>query len=242
MRLAIAVLCFSHAFGLAQLPMHRMRCLPRKTAPLPRKTAPVAQGMFGNMGIDARAMKRMSEMKRADEPLEEEMLGLCVVGVGVGALAGGGAIGALLGSQLAPMLAQVQGPNGETFRKAGWATWSRVLKVKSGVLKFWRRADADYDIRGRITRFDAPGKWTKLDAAFDLTGKMRAAAQLLRRFLWVPLVALWGNVGQFCNRSGITKTATAAWEKTTIPAQWRAFEQEQVLRARMRQMRNQGEM
>ena len=186
-----------------------------------------------------RISQRLSEMKRADEPLEEESRGLCVLGAVGGALVLKGPFGALMGSQLAPMLATVKGPTGDKIRQAGWATWSRYLKVKSGTTKILIEADATYDVRGRITRFDVPGKWRRFDAKLDVTGKARATLQALRRHLWQPLVRLWSTLRLFCHRRGITPAVVTAWEKTTIPSRWRAFEQRVVLRMRVQQMREQ---
>jgi len=208
------------------------RCIPRVLS-----AAPVAQG--GAFGMDPREIKRLSEMKRADEPLEEESLGLCVIGAVGGALVLKGPFGVLLGSQLAPMLATVKGPTGEKIRQAGWATWSRCLKIKRGATKVWIETDAKYDIRGRIVRIDAPGKWRDFDTKFDATGRVKATVQLLKRYLWQPLARLWSNFALFCNRRGITKAVVSTWEKTTIPSRWRSFEQQSILRMRVQQMRNQ---
>ena len=178
-------------------------------------------------------------MKRADEPLKEELLGLCVIGAVSGGLLFGGPFGALLGINIGPMLGSQRGKAGNKFREAGWATWNFVGEAQRFGERSWRAADARYDLRGRWARFDAQGRWRRFDASHDVSGKAAAVGQVLVRRLWLPLVTLVGKIGAFCERRGITARAKTLWERTTIPRRWRDLEQQMILRARIDDMKEQ---
>ena len=119
-------------------------------------------------------------MKRADEPLQEELDGLAVLGVVVGLFAGrllglGALFGALLGWQFAPLLVTIKGPNGDRCRAAGWEAHARWQAAKAKARSLWRKADTRFQLKGQWVRFDAPGRWRRFNARFDVTGKGRKA-------------------------------------------------------------------
>ena len=81
-----------------------------------------------DFGLNAREMARLSQMKRRDEPLEEEVRGLYVLGAAGGLVLGVTVVrsvllGLIIGVQLAPLLAFMEGSRGERVRLAGWETW-----------------------------------------------------------------------------------------------------------------------
>lgn len=80
-------------------------------------------------------------------------------------------IGALLGWQLAPVLAGVDGPKGERLRLAGWEASGRWKALVVQAKEAWRIANARYDLSGRWARFDAPRRWGTFDKRFDVTGR-----------------------------------------------------------------------
>ena len=67
-------------------------------------------------------------MKRRDEPLEEEVRGLYIVGATGGLvlgplLFGSSFLGMIVGVQVGPSLAFTGGPRGERMRATGWESW-----------------------------------------------------------------------------------------------------------------------
>ena len=86
-------------------------------------------------GLNAREMARLSQMKRRDEPLEEEVRGLYVLGAAGGLVLGVTVVrsvllGLIIGVQLAPLLAFMEGAQGERVRLAGWETW-RLCQIQA---------------------------------------------------------------------------------------------------------------
>ena len=76
------------------------------------KTHP--QMKLPDFGLNAREAARLSQMKRRDEPLEQEVRGLYILGAAGGLLLGATlvrspALGLILGVQLAPLLAFMEG-------------------------------------------------------------------------------------------------------------------------------------
>ena len=130
------------------------------------------------------------------------------------------------------LFVNVEGKAGNKIRQAGWEAWEAFKAARARGSRAWRAADSKYDIRGRWQRFDAPGRWRRVDARFDLGGKARAAGRRLARLRDALLT--------FLRRRGVTARAAALWEKTGIPYQWRSFQQEQELQARIRNMRERG--
>jgi len=235
MRLAVVLFAFQLAPPAAGFP----RQLPIGVRP-PACFAPAAPraeafATFGGFGLDPRAMRRMSEMKRADEPLREELQGLCLLGAVGGSLllagSGNAFLGGVLGSQLAPLLSTADGAAGERSRAAGWEAWAAFLAARARAARAWRAADARFDLSGRWRRLDLPRRARRFDARFDCSGKARAAGR--------RAVELGSSLLALLERRGVTGKARRLWQRTGLPARWREFEQEQLLRARMRQLRDQ---
>ena len=87
-----------------------------------------------DFGLNAREIARLSQMKRRDEPLEEEVRGLYVLGAAGGLVLGvtivrSVLLGLIIGVQLAPLLAFMEGAQGERVRLAGWETW-RLCQIQ----------------------------------------------------------------------------------------------------------------
>ena len=96
----------------------------------------------------------------------------------------------------------------------------------------WRTVDAKYDLSGRWSRFDAVGRWRRFDERFRLTEKICTVGGQL----WRPLRALYRRSMAFLERRGVMARAKALWERTGLPRRLRAWEQSQILQARMRQV------
>ena len=76
-------------------------------------------------GLTDREAARLSQMKRTDEPLEEEVRGLYIVGATGGLvlgplLFGSSILGMIVGVQVGPSLAFT---GGERMRATGWESW-----------------------------------------------------------------------------------------------------------------------
>ena len=134
--------------------------------------------------------------------------------------------GIFLGSQLSPLLAVVEGPRGDQLRSAGWASWTRFETFRARTSSFAAKIDKRYDLRGRWRRLDAGGKLRALDERFGLRAKAKALLQVLK--------SAARNVAVFLERRGVTARAKMLWRRTGIPRWWADFSQQQILRARMR--------
>ncbi|KAL3893927.1 MAG: hypothetical protein SGPRY_013954, partial [Prymnesium sp.] len=87
-------------------------------------------------------MKRMSQMLRPDEPLEEELHGLAGLGAIFGLIVGGPLFGSLLlgmvlGVQLAPALGFIEGGRGDQIRASGWRAARSMARVFFEVHQAW---------------------------------------------------------------------------------------------------------
>eukprot|EP00966_Prymnesium_polylepis_P263364 6083391-Prymnesium_polylepis.1 len=101
---------------------------------------------------NGREMKRMSQLLRADEPLEEELHGLAGLGAFVGLTLGGQFLGSeilgmILGVQLAPALGFIEGTRGDHVRAAGW----RAARCSAG---------AAFEVRRAIDAADRLARWS----------------------------------------------------------------------------------
>lgn len=199
---------------------------------------------FGG-GMDARAQQRLTELKRADEPLVEELRGLSVLGVLGGffllpVIGFDPWLGMLLGWQFAPLLAVAEGSVGESCRKAGWEANLRCKAIKERAIKEWEVADSKWDIRTRWTDFDARGKWKAFSDKNDVPGRIAALMSLFIAKVWVPLRRLLVQLLEALEERGLVTKARTLWTKTGIPAwyarQVDAWRENQMLRMRMRQV------
>ena len=196
-------------------------------------------------GMDKRSQRRFTEMKRADEPLVEELRGLSVLGIFGGffllpVIGISPWLGMLLGWQFAPLLAIAEGSVGESCRKAGWEANLRCKAIKDRAIKEWETADAKWDLRGRWVAFDARGKWAAFSAEYDVPGRVATLMALFVAKVWEPLKRLVAQLLERLEERGLVTKTRALWVQTGIPAwyakQVEAWRDNQVLRARMRQV------
>ena len=149
-------------------------------------------------------------------------------------------LGVLLGWQFAPLLSIVQGSTGENCRKAGWETNQRVKAARERVVTKWETADEKYNLRSRWIEFDARGKCTAFSEKHDLPGKWRLAAGVLVAKVVTPLKLYAKLMLAKLEDTGIAPRIRELWQRTGVPqwlsSQYKAFEDNQVLRARMRQI------
>ena len=184
-------------------------------------------------------------MKTAQEPLVEELQGLSLLGILAGLFAlpiigFDPFLGALIGWQFAPLLSIIEGEVGENFRKAGWEADVRRAKVQDRAVELWASADAKWGLRDRWVKFDARGKLVMLNDRYALTERAALVGAWLVARVWVPLKACALRCLARLEDKGIAPKARALWQRTGIPQwcrrQYQAFEDSQVLRARMRQI------
>ena len=244
---ALSLCVSAHAWVV---PTPRLSVAPRSTAASLRSApAPIAQLGFGKQGrlfnIDARAAKRLSQMTPPEEPLKEEVKGLSLLGIVLGALVlpnfGCNAFfGSLIGWQFAPLLSILGGPVGESCRAAGWEASARWEATAKRVNVEWQAADAKYELRQRWERFDLAGKCKAFDEAYDVRGKLRELQSLLVLYVWKPLLAQWARLVAALEMRGITpkirEWITASGLPAWISAQQKTWEENQVLRQRIRQV------
>ena len=102
-------------------------------------------------GLSDRESARFSQMKRTDEPLEEEVRGLYIVGATGGfvlgpLLFGSSFLGMIVGVQVGPSLAFTGGPRGERMRATGWESWRlwgiQVRRARRALVVARREAEA----------------------------------------------------------------------------------------------------
>ena len=102
-------------------------------------------------GLTDRESARLSQMKRTDEPLVEEVRGLYIVGATGGLvfgplLFGSSLLGMIVGVQVGPSLAFTGGPRGERMRATGWESWRlwgiQVRRARRAWLVTRREAEA----------------------------------------------------------------------------------------------------
>ena len=120
-------------------------------------------------------MRRFSEMKNAEEPLEEEVVGICLLCAVCGLLCGHAVFGStLLGgfvfAQFGPVLSLLDGAIGESARATGWS-------VSAGL----DRTLAEAERRGWMQRATAASErlmlqWRAFDEHTGSTRRARAAA------------------------------------------------------------------
>lgn len=104
------------------------------------------------LGFSKRQAQRFKEMKRADEPLDEEVKGLSVLASAVGLFFGNiflgssffGVLLAIQGFEAGPLLAVQQGEMGDQMRAAGWKTSKCMSQLareaeRRGVTRWLRR-------------------------------------------------------------------------------------------------------
>lgn len=204
-----------------------------------RTTPPLAM----SFGLSEREMRRMAAMKTVDEPLEEEIEGLCVISAAAGALLGlplfgSPMLGAVLGVQVGPLIAFTSGPTGENLRRAGWHShkhWRAAIgRVRSGCAKVRLWSDRS-GLTSRLVRIRA--RLVELDKSSGASRRLMALALSSWRFAcWVA-----STVREWSARRGLTARLQKLWLRTGIPKFVADQRASAVLRARMRDITERGQ-
>lgn len=170
----------------------------------------------GSFGLSKRERTRLSRLRRQDEPLEEELRGLALIGAIVGVILLGGPLGILFGYNAGPLLGLVDGEFGEKVRLAGWEVEER------------RQAFVNHPQMASLRR---------QAIAFDQhTGFSTHVALLASRaVLGLQTIARW--VSQWWNASETKNIMISVCRRTGIYARWKEFRERQVLNARVREAR-----
>jgi hypothetical protein len=201
------------------------------------RTGPPALATFG---MDGRQIKRLSEMKRADEPLSEELEGLVVLGAASGFLLIGPAfgspvLGALLGVQAAPLFAFAGGRTGERARAVGWEVNVEWQRGRKAALRLWTSAQRVSERRG-LTRQLRLLRDRVL--AFD---ERTGASKLVRRWATLILGALrsmFARVRRLSATSGLTAKLHELWRRTGLPNLIEEAKDRAILSQRMDDIRH----
>mmetsp|Transcript_775 Transcript_775/g.2391 ORF Transcript_775/g.2391 Transcript_775/m.2391 type:complete len:243 (+) Transcript_775:272-1000(+) len=186
----------------------------------PAWRAPVTRmsggGFADGFGLSKRERTRLSRLRRPDEPLEEELRGLALIGAVAGALFLGGPLGLLVGFNVGPWTAMLDGQLGERMRLAGWeADERRAALMGHPTVASFRR---------RLLAFDAR-------TGVSTRGRALAAAA------WARLAAGAARLADWWGASAAKRAVLSAWRKSGMHARYTDFRDRQVLNARMRQAR-----
>lgn len=167
---------------------------------------PAQQRVRLSMDWSAREMKRMTQMFRADEPLQEELQGLAWLGAFTGVLfgrplLGNAALGMVLGAQLGPALGFVEGSRGDHVRATGW----RVYRMLESMV-----AEA------RVT-FDSIETWAyRSGLAKSLRRSYKYLVAVLSAFVaWTGAKAKWLRARELA--SALCARMHALWWRSGIP-------------------------
>ena len=186
-------------------------------------------------GLSDREMARLAQMKRPDEPLDEEVRGLSVLGATGGFLVGpilfgSSLLGLVIGVQLGPVLAFMEGPRGDRVRAAGWEAWRiwRIQVKRAG--KAWLAVEREAEARG-VTRVLRQG-WARLLEWDEQTGVSRRCVGCAQ-VAWSIMLLAWARL----RASRVAHAAGALWQRTTVPRRWNDFKQRAILQARMAHLR-----
>ena len=202
-----------------------------------RSATPSPRAAFG---LSEREMRRLSAMKTSDEPLEEEVEGLCILGGMAGAvlgvpLLGSGMIGALLGVQfLGPLMAFSAGTSGNRLRMAGWHTHSLSRNALKRSEMAWNDLVRMSEESGLIARLEcARNRLLEWDQSTGMSWRFKELA--LRAWqIWCGVVSA---ARQLSDRLGFTVRAQTLWYATGIPKFVQETRESAVLRARMQALR-----
>lgn len=188
-----------------------------------------------DFGLNAREMARLSQMKRRDEPLEEEVRGLYVLGAAGGLVLGVTVVrsvllGLIIGVQLAPLLAFMEGSRGERVRLAGWETWRLCQIQLRRSEKGWGVVQREAEARGVSPALRRA--WARVLGWNERTGASRRALEIARAAAFAAERA-WVRFAA----SGIARQLHALWRRTTIPRRLEDLKQRAILQARMADVR-----
>lgn len=190
---------------------------------------------MATFGLSEREMARLAQMKRPDEPLDEEVRGLYVLGATGGfvfgpILFGSSVLGLVIGVQLGPLLAFVEGPRGERIRAAGWESW-RLWRIQADrANKTWAIVQREAEERG-VTEVLRRACYRVIDWDHQ-TGFSRRCIEWAHT-AWSLVLLMWARFAA----SRVARQACALWRRTTIPSRWSDFKQRAILQARMAHIR-----
>ena len=205
------------ALRLTPSPMrahHHRAQLPRSTfAAKPRGCARPAGSSSGAAAPPRMMATDFSSMKRADEPLDEEVNGLRLAlgafGVFFGPLlVGSSLIGLVLGLAAATFLIDADGATGLWAREIGAQVWAVIARLKAEA-DTRNLPDVLRAARARAAKLGAAAahEWQSLDQAAKLS--TRSAA------LWAKM---WTPVRARLDESGLAARLAAWWAASGIPA------------------------
>ena len=170
-----------------------------------------------------------ADMKRADDPSQEEVGGLRIVGGVVGyllgpSLTGSAVLGIFLGITLGNYLAFFEGRRGAMLREAGWQVYSTVDTQKRRCRELWGSVWATAQERGvpealRSTREAMGGFASQLReeiVAFDnssnttLRARAYVAGQRTRLEEWAASKGITPRLTALCEAAGLFALAAKA--------------------------------
>lgn len=187
----------------------------------------------------AREIKRMSQMVRADEPLEEELHGLAGLGALIGMmlgeiLLGSMILGMVLGAQIAPALGFIEGPRGDQIRAAGWRAARCCARLAFDICATFDTMETWAHQSGltRAWRLFIRRSAAVLRIIMDKTDARGKALALRRLLSWLCTQAryLWK-----CSR--VPSLWSSFWSRTGISRRLREYKQRSILNARIHALR-----
>jgi hypothetical protein len=221
------------SMGLAA-PHHAVRPFCYQSLASSRLRTPPAPA--ARFGMSEREMRRLSLMRGVDEPLQEEIEGLIVLG-GVVGLATGGPLfrspllGMILGLQLSPLLAFTTGPRGDRLRAAGWDAHVRWRQAVKRAREGWATILTESERRGLTRRLVAlrrrASEWNERVGLSARAGEWAAAC-------WAGVLTAWAAVRRWSCRVGLTARLQALWRRTGVPTFVKESRDRAMLNARMR--------
>lgn len=200
----------------------------------PQRTVPPRAQFTG--GLTERSLRRLSQMKTAEEPLDEEITGLGILGACIGMVAGGPLFGSpifgiILGSQIGPLLAFKSGPTGEKLRAAGWEGHVLWRSTEQRAQKSWAIMVRESEARGITAALRQV--WRRAVAVDGATGMSRRL-KVLATAMRAAGMRAWQAVCRRSRESGLTARLASLWRRTGLPALIEEERSRRVLNARMR--------
>ena len=183
-------------------------------------------------GLTDREAARLSQMKRTDEPLEEEVRGLYIVGATGGLvlgplLFGSSILGMIVGVQVGPSLAFT---GGERMRATGWESWRLWgIQVRRS-RRAWLIARREAEARGLTPLLRRTSGSIR---AWDERTSARRRCADTALITWSLVQLAWARLAA----SGASRQLFALWERTTVPRRLRELQQRSVLQARIADIR-----
>lgn len=186
-----------------------------------------------------REIKRLSQMKGPNEPIEEEMKGLMVLGSVLGylfgqSLLGSGLVGGMIGSQLGSVASFAEAPQGEQLRRAGWNIMVYVEQLSLFAEKSWRAVMRESQARG-VTLW-LRRRWAQAKDLDASTGASIKARALALSSLTLAQRA-WSHACWAAERSGFNAKVRQLWRQSGLQKQVSDMRSRAVLNARIADMK-----